>query len=203
MFPSQEQAHIQWLVNVEIQRPGPLISIWVNSEGPSQLQSSTWDLLGLGCNLITVKLPRPSSASFMPLRWRPWEHCSINFLHANICLGVTSQEIWTVTNSFAVVLLGTTQVKYWIYLQWLKSYCFHPYSFEESLWVSEKSAPVTLKETFLFVCLSQVITEREILPLTNWTIPHWPNCTLRVLSLIILAADPTLGWPPQRWVCKD
>lgn len=73
-----------------------------------------WGLLGLGCNLITVKFPLPSSASFMPLRWRSWEHCSINFLLANICLGVTSQEIWTVTNCSAVVLLGTTQVKYWI-----------------------------------------------------------------------------------------
>lgn len=84
---------------------------------------------------IAVKFPLPRSASLMPLRWRSWEHCSINFLHANLSLRVISQEIWTVTNCFAVVFLGSTQVKYWVYFQWLKSYCFHPYSFEESSWV--------------------------------------------------------------------
>lgn len=62
------QAHIQWLINMEIQGPGPLTSTWRNSAGLSQLENFLEFSWELHRNCIAAQsLPLPSRVSFFSL----------------------------------------------------------------------------------------------------------------------------------------
>lgn len=184
MSPSQGQPITNNWLMCKYKGLAPSISVWDNSEGSFQLQSSPWDHLGL-------KLPLPNSAPLMPLGCRFCVYSSTNILGANLCLRVcfpgnlACDKLFysSAPGYYPSKILGIVALTEELLLPYLELW-----KILMSLWKINTS---DCQGDIFIGFSSSSYSEREILPLANWTVPRLPNCTPRVVALIILAADPT------------